>query len=357
VRNCQFFDVADPIENSSSGALTVENVLFDEVSDSVFSGLVGSTYSIHAVNVTVHHAINLINSSTLTVTNSLFIYVTNWGSAFAGAYNATNTNDSGVFQTAGLAAHYLVTNSPYRDIGTTSINSDLLADIQQLTTYAPQNGGWLDTDPPDLGYHYSTNEDSDYDGLPDWWEWKYFRTFSFSGTNLDALSGSTLLYDYQNGIVPNIPLIPAFLMNTYTQDCWTISASSEQPLVNVYYLLEYDDPTRSWWDPSDYCPQWFEVQAPSNKTVNAYIISLDPNGGVSGGGSCTWIFQGSNDGSTWTNLDTETVLEGDLDTRTLMFNLPCGVNFEYFRVYFTSCYQDAGANIVQVSSFQLIGHQ
>ncbi len=47
-----------------------------------------------------------------------------------------------------------------------------------------------------------TGVDSDGDGLPDWWEWKYFGTYSLNGTDLDA-NGNTLLYDYSNGIAPN----------------------------------------------------------------------------------------------------------------------------------------------------------
>ena len=95
-------------------------------------------------------------------------------------------NDSGtsvyssasVFRTGAAANFYLATSSPYRGTGTTSINPDLLTELQTMTTYAPQDGGWPDTNAPDLGYHYPTNEDSDYDGLPDWWIWKYFGSYS-----------------------------------------------------------------------------------------------------------------------------------------------------------------------------------
>ena len=55
---------------------------------------------------------------------------------------------------------------------------------------------------PDLGYHYPIdNTDSDADGLPDWWELYRLGSLTWSGSNLDG-NGNTLLYDYQNGIVP-----------------------------------------------------------------------------------------------------------------------------------------------------------
>ncbi len=45
--------------------------------------------------------------------------------------------------------------------------------------------------------------DYDHDGLPDWWEFMYFGGRSQTATNLDG-QGNTLLYDYLNGIDPNI---------------------------------------------------------------------------------------------------------------------------------------------------------
>ena len=38
---------------------------------------------------------------------------------------------------------------------------------------------------------------------PDWWFWEYFGTVALSDTNLDS-QGNTLLYDYQNGLDPNV---------------------------------------------------------------------------------------------------------------------------------------------------------
>jgi hypothetical protein len=47
-----------------------------------------------------------------------------------------------------------------------------------------------------------TEVDSNSDGIPDWWIWKYFGDLSETATNLDS-QGRTLLYDYQNGLDPN----------------------------------------------------------------------------------------------------------------------------------------------------------
>jgi len=43
--------------------------------------------------------------------------------------------------------------------------------------------------------------DMDQDGLPDWWEWKYFGNLAHTGSELDGL-GDTLQSDYQSGHCP-----------------------------------------------------------------------------------------------------------------------------------------------------------
>ena len=49
---------------------------------------------------------------------------------------------------------------------------------------------------------------------PDWWFWGYFGTIALSDTNLDS-QGNTLLYDYQNGVDPNIISFLIQLTNNY----------------------------------------------------------------------------------------------------------------------------------------------
>src|SRR6202012_3860983 len=46
-------------------------------------------------------------------------------------------------------------------------------------------------------------EDSNGNGLPDWWELYYFGDLSHYGSELDS-STNTLLYDYSNGFDPNV---------------------------------------------------------------------------------------------------------------------------------------------------------
>jgi hypothetical protein len=114
-------------------------------------------------------------------------------------FSATNAS-----QTAANAGNYLAPYSPYRNEGTTAIDPGLLAQIQTMTTYTPQDGGYPDNDgQPDLGYHYSTNANSGYVCVPDWWILEYYGSDAYNATNVDC-NGNTLLYDYTNGTAPAV---------------------------------------------------------------------------------------------------------------------------------------------------------
>ena len=50
-----------------------------------------------------------------------------------------------------------------------------------------------------------TGVDSDGDGVPDWWDWKYFGTINIVSTNLDfSGNGYTFTQDYSNNIPPKV---------------------------------------------------------------------------------------------------------------------------------------------------------
>lgn len=144
------------------------------------------------------------------------------------------------FISASAANYYLASGCPFYNAGTTSIDPNLLAQLQTMTTYAPQDGGQVDSSGTDLGYHYSVNEDSDYDGIPDSWIWKYFDNYSHHASDLDS-SGNTLLYDYQHSLDPNVIAFSISTANNY------VSSSTPTLEVSVivgfpaYYAVLVDD--------------------------------------------------------------------------------------------------------------------
>ncbi len=126
------------------------------------------------VNLTVHHCGTFAQDQTslMHFTNCLFAEVTNIYTI--PEWTFTNhtyflSNDTGVFQTVGAAAHYLADDT-YQNAGTTNIDPGLLADLQTKTTYPPVTNfyGLLTNDytffpkaqrdnngsTVDIGYHY-----------------------------------------------------------------------------------------------------------------------------------------------------------------------------------------------------------
>ncbi|HEV2693372.1 MAG TPA: LamG-like jellyroll fold domain-containing protein, partial [Verrucomicrobiae bacterium] len=134
----------------------------------------GGEYSVNASHVTLDGCQLLTDGwsdpgdNSITFTNSLLVNVVDGGAvAVSTNYTVTLASSSGVFQVAGAGSYYLATNSPYRNVGTTNIDPDFLAEIATKTTYPPMifsntpiAGGTYspvvqrDTDTPDLGYHY-----------------------------------------------------------------------------------------------------------------------------------------------------------------------------------------------------------
>jgi hypothetical protein len=169
VKHCEFYKVGRAISGSGvSISINARNILIHNAAVAAFSG---SNTTVNAEHITAHEVVSLVSfsgSSALQLTNSLLVQVTNWGDAFTGVSNATNSTGSGVFQAVGCGFHYLDTNSIYRHAGTTNINASLLADLKRKTTYPPVVLTGMDitndlvlspqisrgNDTPDLGYYY-----------------------------------------------------------------------------------------------------------------------------------------------------------------------------------------------------------
>lgn len=104
----------------------------------------------------------------LGVTNSLIVGCAALGADGAFVNSIITNSGAGIFQTAGAGFHYLASNSPYRNAGTTNLPADLLQSLRQRTTHPPivysnvvftqyttlYPQAQRDSDVPDLGYHY-----------------------------------------------------------------------------------------------------------------------------------------------------------------------------------------------------------
>ena len=169
LRHAQFVDCSYPVYVYAAGTVAIHNLL---VAQGKSGGAVFRGYSstLDGQHITVHDASNLFingGSATLSLKNSLLVEVDTIQSYTSLATTELGSS-AGVFASVGEGDHYLAAGSPYRNVGTDQIDSALLGDLAELTTYAPlvyeseiltsATEWWpvveRDTANPDLGYHY-----------------------------------------------------------------------------------------------------------------------------------------------------------------------------------------------------------
>lgn len=172
----------------AGGTLSLTNVQFvncqtacqhEEATLQVRNGLIhrvryvtgGYSVSFRGEHLTVHQCGRFLVDGELYLTNSLVSALTNgWGSGIVVTNQVvfSTSEIANLFTEVGAGYHYLAKDSPYRDCGTTNINSGLAAQLELTTTYPPvelsglvtaptrlYGRAWGDIDQPDLGYHYA----------------------------------------------------------------------------------------------------------------------------------------------------------------------------------------------------------
>ena len=253
VTNVQFLHCGVAFDLEPYASLYAGNILMSQV-DLGFSG--------QAFGATVEHLTfdqgaclaEDVNPGyySFTLNNSLLTGIADYGNV------AISTNEvvplssgAGVYATAGNANYFLAPNSPYRNTGTMGIAPDLWAELQMMTTYAPQDGGSPDNGMPDLGYHYplDKNTDSDADDLPDWWEFYWFGNLSHAGSDPDGGGVNSLLDDYDSESDPNVIYFMVESANDY------VNATSANVQLNItggtpgYYAVFVNHTSTTNWLP------------------------------------------------------------------------------------------------------------
>lgn len=155
-------------EDFGSSHPTLRNVLIYQVNTFIEGGNAGNFVQMENVTVRQVPVFQEDSTSTVLLTNCLFVCVTNWQTLNVITNSSVFLNsDAGVFASVGAGAHYLAAGSPYRNVGSTNLEADLLTGLRKKTTYAPviltntittdtilSPQVQRDTDIPDLGYHY-----------------------------------------------------------------------------------------------------------------------------------------------------------------------------------------------------------
>jgi hypothetical protein len=216
--DCQFVQCGTALYLVNDTTLTALNILFSGVSVAV-EGADDSALSIDGENVTADASGVLVDDGmgiSGGFTNCIFTACDGSETSCSEDHTTDVGNSAGVFAAGGDNDYYLPVGSGNRAAGTSTINYELGPVLDGTTTYAPQNGSYLNTGTPDRGFHYPPSTSAySYDDVPDSWEMEYFGTAGFAGGDLDDKGTHTLLYDYANSIDPNVMAFVIAVTNQY----------------------------------------------------------------------------------------------------------------------------------------------
>lgn len=128
---------------------------------------------------------------------------------------------------------------------------------------------------------------------------------------------------------------------SWTLNGYTATASSVYDTTNYVTRNAFDRTLNPWISQSTF-PSWIQIQFPAAQTITQYqITSRKGNYPTYTAAPYTWELQGSNNGSTWTTLDTHTnnpVLYAD--GKTVSFTISSPGSYTYYRVYVTAVYSN-----------------
>lgn len=147
-------------------------------------------------------------------------------------------------------------------------------------------------------------------------------------------------------LIKGDPIIPAMTANSDASH--VASASNETGTgFEAYQAFNRDYTSPNGWAGAWANPSWLQIQLDAAEVVNVYMLAseaVDPH-------PIDWTFQGSNDGSTWFDLDERHGVYWD-SPKTQVFEVPAGnrSSFLYYRWLFTDAF---GASNIGISQAQL----
>ena len=155
----------------------------------------------------------------------------------------------------------------------------------------------------------------------------------------------------------NINLIPVMTSNTAPSGVAFASSSFGWDYYQPWNAFNQDGDASCWLANAP-IPQQIGYQFTETMEVYSYAVMNRGNGNPVG-----WDFQGSNDGSNWTTLDTvvDAAFPTEMDWMTMerihvlkTFNLSTSAQYTYFRLNITAV-EEGWENQIGLSEFQIIG--
>lgn len=170
-------------------------------------------------------------------------------------------------------------------------------------------------------------------------------------TGISALGGAT--YDGTNKLINNggggysSNLIPN--MTGYSAPSGTASALNDG---NSAAWKAFDGNSATGFASTDLTmPAFLQYQFPTGKIVSKYTIYGPKDAGYEGRSPNSWQFQGSNNGSAWTTLDTQSGVSSWTVGTPKSYTFSNSTSFTYYRLYVTAA--NSGPTDWQVCELQM----
>ncbi len=118
------------------------------------------------------------------------------------------------------------------------------------------------------------------------------------------------------------------------------------------FQLDDNDPQSCWYDQyaTSSRPVWVMWNNPIPVVWNSYVIKAQQPWGSTMYDPRSWIIQGSNDGSSWTTLDTRN--NETFTSANKTYNFANNAAYSYYRWYVSATSGGGGAQSIQVSTFK-----
>jgi len=150
--------------------------------------------------------------------------------------------------------------------------------------------------------------------------------------------------------------MPSSIVPVMTSDTapapFVASASTEVAGHLAYYAFG-DGNWANYWNGNS-LPQWIQVKLDSAKIIDTYSMTpwvAGPFGDQHTRSPKDWTLQGSNDGSTWTVLDTQTGQVGWASNESRTFSPSVKANYLYYRMNITANNGDLLTTIYHISLY------
>lgn len=142
-----------------------------------------------------------------------------------------------------------------------------------------------------------------------------------------------------------INIVPVMTSNTLPSG----EVSSSGALAGPW--TAFDDSLGTYWtNNAGAMPQWIQYKFPSAKRVVS--ISMTPYAGYTNRMPTAWILKGSNNGSTWVDIDTITGVTGWVDNVAKTYVFTNANSYAYYRLHITA---NGGDAYVTIAKIELIG--